>query len=334
MKFRNFAAPTICNLGFQIFRKSAARQILLIGSIALLTTSCEPIVTPTLSFDPPQGNLPSANSSVNLIVPPTTTEVYVTTDGTEPTTSCDLFDTSIPIPINQNLQVKVLIVTAGIEYSFTSTYTVPDGAPLDSFTNAEVITAWDEYFLHIQSEIEAVGETSAGLWYAIDDGFGGKIRFTYTAPIITGLFDSEAELTALLQFDGYSYGGITVDGDPELAPTLESFAEVESHAKVKFNNLTQAYISSSEEYIRSNSTLYISGDYTALADGDFLARYDPDLNALVIASGTYTISCSNTNCAPDEIDIVYAFIGPNDYQQITEVYIDPDATLIPCNANP
>jgi hypothetical protein len=271
------------NTGTQIFmqmnKKSAVATTCLWMSVALLS-ACKKEEITTVSFLPAGGQYPQTQS-VSVQLPPTATNVYLTTDTLDPVADARCAYAGEALTIDQSTLVKVMYDVAGKTYRAESLYVLENNPVDNGYTNRTVLATWERFFVNfVLRQFTVPSQDSSTI--VLEDGEGG------TATIQTNILDK------------------TMLGAPEAGEQIYKFSDfkmvdqdtattVMLHAgKIYgYRDEEDGYYSTLETaFNNSGNRLVYSGTFNGWAEGDF------KMDAMgKTVSGYYKILCFDTGCA-------------------------------------
>ena len=196
-------------------------------SIALSGTSISD-VTPTPTFSPLAGTYTSPQS-VTILDSNSGAIIYYTTDGSNPTTSSAVFNSSNPIVVSDDTTIKAMAVASGLKNSsvaagtFNIRLATPTFSPLaGTYYSPQQVSISDS-------------ATSAAIWYTTDGttpvpGQGTAVQFTGT-PIMVNVNTTIKAVAALTNFTTSSMASATYTlkvATPTFSPLMGTYYTTQS----------------------------------------------------------------------------------------------------------
>lgn len=277
--------------------KSLRYSSLIIG--ALLLAGCKTEEITTTSYYPAVGTY-NETQTVRVQVPPTASNVYLTTDSVTPVAQPRCAYSGENLTIDRTTLIKVAYDVAGKHYVSEGLY-VLENNPVDSgYTNRSVVTTWERFFVtQVLRQFSVPNEDSSTL--TLEDGEGGNVTLQ------TNILDRSILGAPEAGEQRYSFNKFKMtEEDSGLSVTINS-GNIYGYRDEEDG----FYTTLENEYTTYGSRLEFSGSYNGWADGDFKM----DATGKTLSGGYYEIMCFDNGCANHPV--TYRLGSRNQFIEVT-----------------
>ncbi|MCG8668360.1 MAG: hypothetical protein MI867_03025 [Pseudomonadales bacterium] len=244
----------------------------------------------------------SSTIKVNVQIPEGATNIYLTTDNTDPIAneSCRIEEDTI-VTVDRPMVIKLSYEHNGTPHLQTGIYVIADRVEENRFGNRDAIEIFETFITqHINPSF---GPTpSSDQFRTISDGQGGTASRRTT---VDGWFFLEGRQT--FTFNNYQY----------LDKTHGTQFIAESGAIFGYMDGDGGYYNTDEQ----GETMVFSGTYTGTAEGHFyLNEYSQTTR------GFYRVTCIDRWCADNEV-----YYALDSFREFVEIYPKPSEAPRSCN---
>ncbi len=276
-------------------------KALLFSVFVMVVTGC---ADTNVTFAPSSGTY-TDEQIVQVKLPSTATNVYLTTDSLDPEPNNLCAYSGENLTIDRPTMVKITYDVNGKHYEANSLYIIESNITDHGYTNRKVISTWEHFFVkHITRQFNPSIEEDSTL--SIEDGKGGSVTLD-TSILERSQIGDFPEVAR--QYYSFNYFNKTDDDTGENV--------------IVNSGIIHGYLDNDSGYYSSSlskggSPLSFTGTYTGWADGDFTLRSG-------VRNGYYEVYCTDIGCATNPM--YYALGSAN---QFIEIDPNPDANTRSC----
>lgn len=285
------------------------KKIAFTATIGFVLSACEIVEDTTVVFTPEAGVYAQVQV-LEITLPPTASNVYLTTDTIDPESHPNCSYVGENITLDRATTVKLRFDVQGKTYNHERTYIIEENPQDSGLTNRTVIEAWEHFFVkQVLNKLPASNDEDS--IRVLDDGDGGTVTINTRILDRSFFFDVPIEGSQTYSFNFF---------EKEDADTGELIM-INSGAVYGYRNEYGGYYSTER---REGQRIRFDGTYRGWADGDFWL--DEEGNT---SGGHYKVFCSTPGCAA--VPVIYGLSSSNQFIEVSPV---PNAYTRSCVETP
>ncbi|MCG8534564.1 MAG: hypothetical protein MI808_05655 [Pseudomonadales bacterium] len=274
------------------------KKTLLIGALGIAVSACEVVEDTSVTFTPAAGTY-QEEQVLSIDLPPTATNVYLTTDTRDPIISNACSYGGEDLLLDRATTVKLRFDVQGKTYTHERTYLIEANPQNSNLTNRTIIETWENFFVkNVYNQIPS--DFDNDFVKVINDEDGGSVTVTTRILDRSFFFDIPIEGEQIFDFNFFE----KTDAD------TGEVVVINSGAVYGYRNEDGGYYSTKR---KAGKVIKFDGTYRGWAEGGFTLNADGETTG-----GSYKVFCTSPGCS--DVPVVYALGSTRQFIEISPTH--------------